>query len=450
MKTASASQLAGVIDDRSARGIAAGVNRMVSAGTLVPGVRLPTVRSLAADLGVSPTTVSEAWQSLSAVGAIETRGRQGTFVVGRPRHLTPERFRRMGDAHGQFALDLSTGTPDPALLPDLGPALAHVSRQNLTTSYLDEPVLPALEEVLIERWPFVPEALTVVDGAMDALDRLATDQIRFGDRVLVENPAFAPLIDLLEQLGAEVIALDLDDEGVTPESLAAGLTHDPVALFLQPRAHNPAGVSLTRPRARKLASLLGPRTCLIVEDDHAGDISSSPLVSFGEFLPARTVHIRSFSKSHGPDLRLAAVGGAGEPIEQAVGRRMLGPGWSSRLLQAVLLELLTDETAIAAVATARGTYRDRRRRFAAALAARGVTMSGTDGINAWVEVVDEQAALVALAARGIGAAPGSPFLVAPLPTDHLRLTISQMHDGLEATADAIAIAATAGRRPFRR
>ena len=69
MNLVSAPELAGAITDRSARGIAAAVGRMVSSGDLPVGSRLPTVRDLAKVLGVSPTTVSEAWQTLAAVGA---------------------------------------------------------------------------------------------------------------------------------------------------------------------------------------------------------------------------------------------------------------------------------------------------------------------------------------------------------------------------------------------
>ncbi|MDO9174946.1 MAG: GntR family transcriptional regulator, partial [Actinomycetota bacterium] len=61
------------ITDRSARGIAGGVGRLISAGQLAVGTRLPTVRELSKELGVSPTTVSEAWQTLAAVGAIDAR-----------------------------------------------------------------------------------------------------------------------------------------------------------------------------------------------------------------------------------------------------------------------------------------------------------------------------------------------------------------------------------------
>jgi DNA-binding transcriptional MocR family regulator len=432
------------IDDRSARGIAAALGRMITDGSLPTGIRLPTVRDLARRLGTSPTTVSEAWQTLARVGAIEARGRSGTFVLDGHRPLGPRRYRRITEGPGHFALDLSTGTPDPDLLPELGPALTRVSRQNLTTSYLDDPVLPALEETLRAHWPFVPEMLTVVDGAMDALDRVAAVVVRLGDRVLVENPCFAPLLDLLEALGTEPIGLELDDEGVRPEALAAGLAHAPTALFLQPRAHNPAGVGLTAGRARKLASLLRGTEVVVIEDDHAGDIAADPLVSLGSHRPTQTVHVRSFSKSHGPDLRLAAVGGAGDIVHAVVNRRLLGPGWSSRLLQALLVELLHDEHTVASVAHARHAYAERRAVFSAALAERGVTTTGRDGINLWVRVADERSALVTLAARGVGVAPGTPFVVHPLPADHVRLTIAPVRDGVDVLADQVTLAAAGG------
>jgi len=418
-------ELAAAIEDRSSKGIAAAIGRLVTSGELPEGTRLPTVRELSRALGVSPTTVSEAWQSLSATGAIEPRGRQGTFV-SKPLGLgSPRRYRRVTEGPGHFALDLSTGTPDPDLLPDLGPIVAAVSRQSLTSSYLDEPVLPPLAEVLVATWPFPPEMLTVVDGAMDALDRVAQIIVRLGDRVVVEHPTFPPLLDLLEQLGAEVIGVPMDDHGLRPDDLATALAQQPRALFLQPRAHNPAGVSLNARRAKELARLLQPTEVTIVEDDHSGDLSAEPVVSLGVHLPHRTVHIRSFSKSHGPDLRLAAVGGAGDVVSAVTNRRLLGPGWSSRILQAVLLAMLQDPATAASIDDARAEYRRRRRLVTDALTARGVPVRGRDGINLWMRVGNERKALITLAARGIGAAPGEPFLVFP-DDDHLRLTLSPL------------------------
>lgn len=434
--------IADSVEDRSPRGIAAAISRLISDGSLPSGSRLPTVRALATQLGASPTTVSEAWQILARVGSIEARGRRGTFVLGGNRPDGPRRYRRMSEGPGHFRVDLSTGTPDPALLPALGPALARVSRRPIVTSYLDDPVLPALDEQLRASWPFTPEALTVVDGAMDALDRIAAVTIRLGDRVLVEEHTFPALLDLLEQIGAEPVGLAVDASGITADSLQEALAHKPAALFLQPRAHNPLGVRMTSRRARVLAGVLRGTDVVVVEDDHSGDIASGDDVSIGKHLPAQTVHIRSFSKSHGPDLRLAAVGGAGDIVRHVAARRMLGPGWSSRLLQAVLVELLRDPASIAAVDVARDSYAARRAALTSCLDRLGVRYTGSDGINLWVEVANEHAAMLSMASHGVGVAPGTPFATSPGPGDHVRVTIALLAEGHERLAEQLAVAAS--------
>ncbi|MBI5089646.1 MAG: aminotransferase class I/II-fold pyridoxal phosphate-dependent enzyme [Actinobacteria bacterium] len=434
--------LATAIDDRSAKGITAAIGRLVSTGELQPGHRLPTVRELSRLLGVSPTTVSEAWQTLALVGAIDARGRQGTFVRQPTGPGSPRRYRRITEGPGRFALDLSTGTPDPNLLPDLAPVMARLSRHSLTSSYLDHAVLPELDERLRAGWPFPAEELTVVDGAMDGLDRVAQVVVRLGDRVVVEHPSFPPLLDLLDRLGAEVIGVDVDQDGMVPEQLADALRRDPVAVFLQPRAHNPTGVTMTKRRAKVLADLVAsaPSRPVVVEDDHSGDIATGALVSLGHWLATSTVHIRSYSKSHGPDLRLAAVGGAGDVVAAVANRRMLGPGWSSRILQAVLVEMLDDAATIDAIARARAEYARRRAMVCDVLEAHGVTTTGSEGINLWVRVNDERSALLTLAAQGIGAAPGEPFMVrADHP--HIRVTVGLVADDDHHLAHRLAEAA---------
>lgn len=428
--------LVDAIDHRSAQGIAAAIGRLVSGGDLQEGARLPTVRELSAALKVSPTTVSEAWKTLAAVGAIEPRGRLGTFVGRRPGPGSGQRYRRVTEGPGHFDLDLSTGTPDVELLPDLRPIVADVGRQSLTSTYVDRPVLPELWDHLHASWPFPPEAITVVDGAMDAFDRIARELVRLGDRVVVEDPTFPPALDVLDRLGAEVIGVPLDAEGLALAPLEAALAQRPAMVFLQPRAQNPTGITMTARRAKAVARLVAPTGAIVVEDDHSGDIASGDLVSLGTWLPQRTVHIRGYSKSHGPDLRLAAVGGAGPVIDAVTSRRLLGPGWSSRILQSVLLSLLTDPSTIWQVEAARHEYAARRRTFARALADHGLAVTGTDGINVWVGVADERSALVQLAAQGIGVAPGDPFTVRR-DGHHLRITIG-LFDGTEAELQALA------------
>ena len=438
--------IAGAVDDRGARGIAAAVSRLITAGSLPTGARLPTVRDVARELGVSPTTVSEAWSSLTRAGAIETRGRSGTFVTSKTR---PLRYAQLGGSPlPGVTNDLSTGVPDHDLLPSLTGALKRIGDGRLTTSYLDAPVLPQLEAALRARWPFPPEQLTVVDGALDALDRVTGAVVRFGDHVLVENPSFPPTLDLLEVVGATVVAVPVAESGLSVAALAAALADcSPAALFLQPRAHNPTGESMSAERAAALAEVLaGHPGVTIVEDDHAGDISSAPAVSLGSWLPERTVHVSSFSKSHGPDLRLAAIGGPASVISAVADRRLLGPGWSSRILQAVLVDLLADPAAAGQVAAARAEYARRRTALLAALAERDVAATAADGINLWLTVENEQVAMLTLAAHGVAVAPGTPFEVSPLGGAHVRVTVGLVRDGIDELADILAEAAGAQSR----
>jgi DNA-binding transcriptional MocR family regulator len=442
--------ISSAVTDRGARGIATAVSRLIHSGALPPDSRLPTVRELARALGTSPTTVSEAWTSLARAGLIATRGRAGTQVLSTEPLRARLRYAHMSGVPAGAPQDLSTGVPDHDLLPDLTATLRRLGDMRLTTSYLDDPVLPALEEHLRSVWPFKPDQLILVDGALDALDRALRVTVGFGERVLVENPAFPPVLDLLDQLGATAVPLALDGAGVTAGSLADGLRLDPVAVVLQPRAQNPTGVSMTAERVAELAAVLARHPDVIaIEDDHAADIASAPMVSLGSHLPDQTVRIRSFAKSLGPDLRLAAVAGPTSVITPLADRRLLGPGWSSRLLQHILLDLLTEPATATLLAHARAEYARRRASLLAALATHGAHATADDGINLWLSVADQQAALVSLAAHGVAVAPGGPFEVVPLPDPHVRVTVGLVRDGFTELGGILAEAAHAGAPPAR-
>src|SRR5690554_6932259 len=430
------------IEQRTPAGIAAGVGRLISSGRLSVGDRLPTVRDLATELGVSPATVSQAWQALGAVGLIVSRGRNGTFVRGESQG-TAVRSNSSPSRSLQPRLDLSRGTPDPALLPSLGPALSRVSQTAVTPSYQDLSVLPDLLSLLRSSWPYPAESFTIVNGALDALSRSLEQVTRFGDRVVVENPSFPPFFDLLDQLGLDRLPVDVDQHGIVPASLRRALDRSPSAVILQPRAHNPTGASMPASRAEELAGLLRDHDVTIIEDDHSGDISTAPDVSLGSWLPEKVLHIRSYSKSHGPDLRIAALGGPADLIDRVVARRMLGPGWTSRMLQTILHDLLSDATSLAEVAEARRSYAARQKALADALNGLGLPVRQADGINAWLPVVDEQSAIVELAASGIRVAGGSPFFAAGSDESFIRVTAGAVTGDLHAVAEALASGARA-------
>lgn len=407
------------LSDPSARGLAEAVSRAIGEGAIEAGAKLPPVRTVATELRLSPSTVNAAWQLLRRAGTIRTDGRRGT-VVATPRGGGPGRYRAALRRTSGFGLDLSTGVPDPALLPPI-PALHGLSPT--PTSYLDEPVLPSLAALLRERWPYPAERLAVFDGAMDAIDQVATALLRLGDLAVVENPCFPPLLDLLEVLGVPVAGVGTDAAGMLPEQLAAALTRRPAAVFLQPRALNPTGASWSPSRAAALAAVLAEHPeVYVVEDDSAGDLAFGEACSVGYYLPRQVVHVRSFSKSHGPDLRLAAVSGPATVLDPILERRLLGQGWTSRLLQRLLFSLLTDPASVAAVRAARDEYARRRRLISDGLRSAGVDLPDGEGINIWLPVADEQAALLSLASAGIGAAAGTAFTVGS-GTPHLRVTV---------------------------
>lgn len=423
------------LDDRTPAGIAAAVSRRIRSGALPPGVRLPTVREVAKELKVSPATVNQAWRALAAAGAIVARGRAGTFVGEPPATSAPRPSGRYQRLHpptdSAFRIDLSRGTPDPQLLPDLGAALRAIAGQgDLAADYLGEAVLPELAAKIRADWPFRPECVAVLDGALDAIDRLLLAHIRLGDAVAVEDPCFPPFLDLLARLGAKPVPVGMDESGVLPGDLARAVTeYGATALILQPRAQNPTGSSLSAGRVRELAEVLGGTGTLVIEDDHAAGIATGALRSLGARLPGHTVHIRSYSKSHGADLRVAVAGGPATLLGPVIERRMLGPGWTSRLLQRLLLTMLDDDTAVRTVSAARTEYRRRATELRRALARRGVAVPRGDGINLWLPVADENAAMISLAAAGIKVAPGGPFEVRDHPhSDHLRITVSALTD----------------------
>jgi DNA-binding transcriptional MocR family regulator len=240
------------------------------------------------------------------------------------------------------------------------------------------------------------------------------------------------------------VPLDLDANGPTAAGLSAAIDAGVRAIFLQPRAQNPTGVCLSVERAEQLAGVLEGNDVLVVEFDLCSAISSMPLVSLSAHAPEQTVHIRAYSESHGPDLRLAAIGGPASRLEPLIARRHLGQGWTSRLLQRLLLDLLTHDDSKARVEAARREYARRRAALVTELARHDVHVGGNDGIIIWVPVENEAAALMLLSSLGIGVAPGSPYLVRNDAGPHLAVTAGLLP---ETHAPEIAAALARAARP---
>ena len=437
--------IASAVTNRTGRGIAAAVAGLIRSERLACGTRLPSIRALAMSLHVSATTVSEAWQMLGSQGMIRTSGRNGTVVLRTREVPFGTKSRRALWMSGVYGTDLSSGTPDSALLPSLRQALEVVATRAGVSNYNEEPTLPELADVIRRRWAGVvdPEDLMITDGAFDAVDRILRERLRAGDRVLVEQPTLPSLLDAIEGHGAVAVPVAMDGEGVRPEALRTALRSRSVMLITQPRAQNPTGISTTPRRMAEIAQIVADTSILVVEDDHTGEVASASRVSLAGWIPEQVVYIESFSKAYGPDLRLAAVGGPASVLRPIASRRRLGPVWSSRILQSLLLQLLRTEDTQESVARARATYRQRRRALQEAVEERGLATTGTEGLNLWVRVPHENRTLQILAERDIGAAPGSPFFVGTPTGPFLRVTCAALD--VTRAGEVAELIAAAGR-----
>ncbi|MFR9676483.1 aminotransferase class I/II-fold pyridoxal phosphate-dependent enzyme [Streptomyces sp. TR06-5] len=425
------------IEGRGAAEIAASVERGLGSGALEPGDALPPLRELAVRLGVNPNTVAAAYRSLRDRGVIETAGRRGSRIRRRPATTPREELRVRVPEH---ARDLSTGNPDPALLPPLAGALAGAARRAAAAPTLygapavsAELAREARHRLTGDGVPDGPVAVT--SGSLDAVERVLAAHLRPGDTVAVEDPGWGSLLDLVPAMGLRVAPVALDDEGPLPGAVDAALAAGARALILTARAQNPTGAAVSAARAAALRSVLSahPDT-LLLEDDHGHGIVEQPLHPLSGTV-ARWILVRSTAKAYGPDLRLAVLTGDALTLDRVQGRQRLGPGWVSHLLQDAVAHLWAEEGALRT--TAARSYRERREALLTALAEHGVEGRGGTGMNVWVPVPDETGAVARLLQAGWAAAPGARFRVSSEPA--IRLTVSPLaHREIPRVARAVA------------
>ncbi|WP_312111004.1 GntR family transcriptional regulator, partial [Pantoea septica] len=209
------------ISDASVKGIALAASTLIREGKIAVGMQMPAVRELAEKLGVSPATVSAAWGQLKKHKVLAGKGRSGVWVSGNTVMPRPIRFEKIGNYGDNIRADLSMASPDPALLPDLQPALQAALQSPHLNSYVREAISPVLLSAIKPRWPYAAEAFLATDGGFDAMNLVVQTLISPGDRVVIEDPTATRLLDMLDNVGAEILPLACDDEGPLPEMHAA-------------------------------------------------------------------------------------------------------------------------------------------------------------------------------------------------------------------------------------
>ena len=401
-------------------------------GQLAPGERLPPVRELADQLGVSPSTVAAAYADLRRRGITAGAGRAGTRVRGAPPvssrgYLTVPAGTR----------DLITGGPDPDLLPGL-PARPAARPARM---YGQAPVAPRLRRLAAEQLAadgIDTTSLMVTGGALDGIERVLATWLMPSDRVIVEDPGHAVTVDLVAAMGYTAVPVPVDDLGIRPAELGAALARGADAVIMTPRAQAATGAAWDADRAAEIGAVLRHYPSVgVIEDDHAGPVAGVPAFPVADRFHGRElwVTIRSVSKSLGPDLRLAVLAGDEATVARVAGRQALGTGWISYQLQELVADLWADPSVARLLRTAAEVYAGRGEALRSALRGHGITASGRSGFTCWVRVSDEDGVASSLAEAGWAVAPGQRFRIAAPPGVRISFATLEADDAASFAAD---------------
>ncbi|AYN39786.1 PLP-dependent aminotransferase family protein [Streptomyces dangxiongensis] len=297
------------------RGLTDALRDAVRTGRLTPGTRLPSSRTLAADLGIARNTVAETYADLVAEGWLTARQGSGTRVATGVPHSTPvtpaarpaPRRTPAAPAH-----DLTPGTPDLAAFPRT--EWLRAARRALATApfhalgYGDPHGRPELRTALagyLARARGVratPETVVITAGFSHALVILGKVLRERGVRtVAVESYGVDAYWRLLRDAGLTTPALPYDELGTDPR--APG---DAGAVLLTPAHQFPMGTPLHPDRRAAVVDWARRTGGLVLEDDYDGEFryDRQPVGALQGLDPDRVVHLGTASKSLAPGLRL--------------------------------------------------------------------------------------------------------------------------------------------------
>lgn len=394
------------------------------------GYRLPTVRSLAQELGVNPNTVSAAYKQLRDAGIIDTDGRRGSFVPEKTEILHTE------SAVPQGLVDLASGNVDCRLLPELPADLLngyHLAAD--VGSHGDSPELMSFIRNWLKQNTGIEADLMLLSGSLDIIERALSQRCMPGAQVLVETPCWLPLLPLLASLRLEAVPVEMDEEGAKiPDHVDFSLIS---AVILTPRAHSPTGICYSRERWQAWQRVLAPHKTLVIIDDHWAALSLKPFHGMEGFAN-EWIYSTSTSKFLGTDMRTAIAAGNGNTLKAMKKRFSLGPRWISKLLQHITLQLWQrlGESGLANIAA---SYQTRRQKLIGRLKQHGIHVPGQhgEGQHIWLPVHNEAQVIQFLAAKGWAVQSGATFNLSKQSA--VRITIGNLseHD-CETLADDIA------------
>lgn len=434
------------------------VRTKIASRALVPGDRLPSIRRFAETMGVSPSTVVEAYDRLAAEGVIRAQRGSGFYVTGA--NLPPMALAEMGTPRDRaidpFWVSRQSLDADPAVLkPGCGwlPAdwmpNAALRRALRTLARAEDAVLSdygstrgslTLRRLLLGRFAeegleATPDQLTLTNSGTQAIDLICRLLLRPGDTVLVDDPCYFNFQALLRAHQVKIIGVPYTPTGPDTAAFEGVLIAQKPRLYITNSAlHNPTGASLSPQTAYRLLSAASAHDLTIVEDDIFADFepTPSPRLAVLDGLD-RVIRIGSFSKTLSASVRCGYIAARRDWIEGLSDLKIATSFGASRLSAEFVLGALKD-----------GTYRKHmdglRGRLSRAMGETAAKLK-TMGIEPWTmprggmflwcrlpEGLDAAEIAQRVLAEGIVLAPGNAFSLSQSAGRFLRFNVAQSSD----------------------
>lgn len=372
------------------------VIREIERGRLTSGTYLPSTRELAAELGVNRKTVVLAYEDLIAQGWLETSNTRGTRVSDNlpeqklaarrdqspPRHrigyaldAVPDRMLSLPEGPGP---KIDEGTPDGRLFqPELlvranRAATNRLSRSN-RLGYRDPRGSVELRKSIAgmlraQRGLLVDERnICISRGSQNGIYLASMALIHRGDTVVVENLTYEPAVAAFRALGARVVAVGLDQDGMDVDELEALCKRRKVkAAFVTPHHQFPTTVAMRPDRRLRLIELARKHGFAIIEDDydHEFHFESQPLLPLASYAPDQVIYVGSMSKLLLPSLRIGYVAGPEKLIDALAHAISLSDGMGSSITENMVAQLIDSGEVRRHARKAWKIYAERRENFA--------------------------------------------------------------------------------------
>lgn len=333
-----------------------------------PGMRMPSVRELAEQRGVSRFTVVEAYERLVARGALQARRGAGFFVrepVVQRAKRAPEPVRSQAIDVGWLVRNMLSGIP-ASLSPGYGSlpsalcggelikaglrTLSTLPTGQLARAAQAQGYLP-LREQLVRKLAEMEIAATTAhilttSGCSQAVTLIAEHFLKPGDVVLTGDPAWSAQLGALTMNGIQVVGVPCTEQG--PDLIAmADLAqkHKPRMLLINSVLQNPTGTILSASAAYQILRIAEQHDMVVVEDDVYADflpdgVPASRLASLDQL--QRVIYISSFSKMLAPSMRVGFIAAKPQVIEDLVLHKLLSMWATPELDERIVHSALTE------------------------------------------------------------------------------------------------------------